>query len=760
MNNMQFTRRILVVVVILALLMTVLCSNLYTLQYTNGAEYAAQSVTRIAETQTVAASRGLILDRNGTVLVSNKSSYQVSLNTSQMGKDNEERCANLLALIQISREEGVEWADTLPISKEAPFTFTTENPYYTTGTDEEGNETKTLTRLGSLAVKMKWIEDPTQEPEETEPAEPEEPSLWEKFLIAVGLREEPQEEEPEEPYRLPTAEELLGMMCRDFGVKGQGAVDEKAAKAAGEEVPVLNIGDMSSTDARAVAGVLFELYYRSRVSNWPLYVYAQDVSTDFITRVKEEGIQGVEIETVSVRQYNTTYAAHLLGRVASMDASEAEYYLGLDAGYTLNDKVGKEGVESAFESYLRGVPGVRTVERNEEGKIVSSTWLTDPETGESQEPEPGGNVFLTIDIELQKMVEDTLAGGLGNLKSDEVEGAACVVLDVDSGDILAAASYPTFSLETYAEDFAENSTDPLEPLYNRAFMEIYPPGSTFKMITSIAGLEEGIITPTSEINTLGIYTYWPDWPAMCWYYRQYGGHHGYINVTEAIEVSCNYFFFDVGRRLGIEVLDEYASRFGLGQKTGVELPESTGHIAGPEYSKSIGMTWYEGNILSAAIGQENTMVTPIQLANYVATLVNGGTRYSTHLLKSVKSSDFSQVEYVYEPQVLSTIDIKEENLTAVKEGMKRVVDTSSAFRNLPVEAGGKTGSAQISAATQSNAVFVAFAPYDDPQIAIAMVVEHGGSGGTLTTMVSQILTYYFTPEENQGQLPLENVLIP
>ena len=776
MNPKQFHRRLIGVVLVLAILMTFLCSNLYSIQYVNGEDYANQSVARSYETQTVPASRGPILDRNGKVLVSNQISYQVTLSLSLMGETAEERCANLLTLIQVCREEGVTWADTLPITTTAPFSYTTEDPFYSVSTDENGNPeygedgelVYDMTRLGRLAVYMGWIEDPTELAEGEIPQSDStggtEPGIWDRIMgfFGMGQQEDVPQEEPE-PYRLPTAEELLGEMCADFGIKGEGAVDETAAKESGETVPTLNIGDMSETDARAVAGVLYELYYRNRITNWPIYYFAEDVDVDFITRVKELGIKGVEIETTSVRKYETEFAAHLLGRVAAMNADEVDYYLGLDEGYTQNDYVGREGAELAFESYLHGTPGERAVERNEDGKITSSVWLTDEETGEAKVPEPGDNVFLTIDIELQQMVEELLAERVPGL-SDEVEGAACTVQLVDTGEILAAASYPTFNLDTYVEDYAENSTDPLKPLMNRAFQGLYPPGSTFKMITAIAGLEEGIIEPSTIIRDLGRYTYWSTPQPMCWIYRQGGGTHGPVNVTRAIEVSCNYFMYDVGRRLGIDKLDEYAAMFGLGQKTGVELYEESGVVASPAFTESLGGTWYEGNVLSVAIGQESTQVTPIQLTNYISTLVNGGTRYSTHLLKEVKSSDFSQVVYEYQPQVQAELDIQPENLEAVTKGMHDLTtgegSLANAFRNVPVEVGAKTGSAQVSSTSDSNAVFVCYAPYDDPQIAISLVVEHGGSGSVLASLAAEILNYYFTAPDSQSDIVAENTLVP
>lgn len=776
MNPKQFHRRLIGVILILAILMTFLCSNLYSIQYINGADYANQSVARSYENQTVPASRGLLLDRNGKVLSSNQISYRVTLLLSYLGENEEERCANLLALIQVCREEGVTWADTLPITTTAPFSYTTEDPFYSVSTDENGNPkynedgelVYNMTRLGRLAVYMGWIEDPTELAEgeipESDASGGSAPGLWDRIMnfFGMGQQEEAPQEEPE-PYQLPTAEELLGMMCKSFGVKGEGAVDEAAAKESGEAVPTLNIGDMSETDARAVAGVLCELYYRSRITNWPPYYFAENVDVDFITRVKELGIKGVEIETTSVRKYETEYAAHLLGRVAAMNADEVDYYMGLNEGYTQNDYVGREGAELAFESYLHGTPGERAVERNEDGKITSSVWLTDEETGEAKVPEPGDNVFLTIDIELQQMVEELLAERVPGL-SDEVVGAACVVQLVDTGEILAAASYPTFSLTTYSEDYNQNYNDPRKPFLNRAFQGLYPPGSTFKMITAIAGLEEGIIEPSTIIRDLGRYTYWSTPQPMCWIYRQGGGTHGLVNVTRAIEVSCNYFMYDVGHRLGIDKLDEYAAMFGLGQKTGVELYEESGVVASPAFTESLGGTWYEGNVLSVAIGQESTQVTPIQLTNFISTLVNGGTRYSTHLLKTVKSSDFSQVVYEYEPQMQDEINIAPENLNAVTEGMRDLTtgdgSLASAFRNLPFEVGAKTGSAQVSSTSDSNAVFVCYAPYDDPEIAISLVVEHGGSGSVLASLAAEILAYYFTTPDSQSDVVTENTLMP
>lgn len=762
MNPKQFQRRALVMVLLLALMLTGMGATLYDLQINNGQEYARQAQNKIAEQETVEAVRGQILDRNGQVLVSNKVVYQVSLDTSLM-KDDRNRI--LLSLMEISREEGVEWTDNLPISKSAPFTFTTDTPYYTTSTDEEGNTVQSLTRLGRLAVYYGWIEDPTTTPEEPEegeePAAPPEPGLWDKikaFFTGKDLSQSTDTSQQTEPDALPTALELLGMMCADWDIQGEGAVEEDS----GETVPVLNIGDMSAQDARALAGILYELNLRSSnvyVANE--YVFAQDVDIDFITQVKEHSLTGVVIEPTTVRQYHTTYAAHLLGQVTPIYSGEVEYYTSLDLDgdgvpdYSLNDTVGRGGVEQAFESYLRGTSGVRTVERNTSGKIVSETWL--------EEPEPGDNVVLTLDINLQAYVENTLATAIPQIDVEEaVGGGACVILDVDTSEVLACASYPTFDPAKYNSNFNEYAADPLEPLYNRALQGTFAPGSTFKMVTAIAGLEEGIITPTTEIRDEGIYKYYSSPQPKCWIYNTNGGNHGSINVSEAIEVSCNYFFYEVGRELGIDTLVDYATRFGLGQKTGLELYEESGVMASPEYTESLGGTWYEGSVLSVAIGQESSQFTPIQLANYIAALVNGGSRNATHLMKEVKSSDFSQVLYTKEPELLSTIEIQDENLEAVKAGMLALTTQGSVSRHfvgLPFQVGAKTGSAQVDGQVEANAVFVCFAPYDDPEVAMALVVQRGGSGSELGAMAADILSYYFSSQENRDEAPTENTLV-
>lgn len=702
MDNKKFLRRSGVLAGLLALLLLGVGAQLYDVQIIHGDYWSARSSQTITDTETVISARGEILDRYGRLLVTNRVTYQVSLNTSLMGG---ERNKIISELLKVAEQSDVEWEDTLPVSARPPFAYVGDTPFYTVSTGEDGAIKKTLTRLGRLAVKQKWLSGDPSDEGKTVP--------------------------------LPTAKELLEKMYASFGIEEE-----------------------DQTRARALAGVLYEMYLRAKEIDWNPYVFAEGVDIDFISRVKERGLPGVEIEAHTARQYNTDYAAHLLGRIGPIYRDEWEYYKTVDADgdgvadYQLNDTVGKEGAEMAFESYLRGSPGERQVDRNTSGRVVGETW--------TREPEPGDNVVLTIDIDLQQAVEDILAEGLPRLASDEVEGAACVVLDVNSAEILSSASYPTYRLESYGKDYSENAANPLKPFVNRAFKGVYAPGSTFKMVTAVAGLEMGIITPATRIRDTGVYTYYNKNGPMCWLWRQFRSTHGLENVSQAIRDSCNVFFYDVGRQVTIHGLREYAALFGLGASTGIELPESVGVMAGPKNEEEEEKTWQPGSTLSVAIGQENSQFTPLQLANYIATLVNGGTHRAVHLLKSVKSSDYSQVLYTQEPEVLGAIDMAPENLEAVKKGMLMVTTEGSVaryFRDLDVAVGAKTGSAQVSVDTQSNAIFVCFAPYDDPQVAVAIAVEHGGSGTDVGAIASEILQYYFSAEQNREEILTENTLI-
>ena len=761
MDGTRFTLRLRFVAGIMAGILLLFFGVLYNLQIVNVDDYRRQATARIANQETVEAARGEITDRYGRVLVSNKTIYEVTLDRSTLGEE-AQRNATLLKLLEICREEGVVWTDTLPISDTAPFVYTMDQ----TDSNTRKSFSKLMETMGTswktaaadgLELAAAMDSDGAAAVTQTEGG-----SLSEAVARAAqhqwsqaqsdGLRRETPGQAPEQETAVSgvSAQPLISKMREYFEVDPA----------------------VSDEEGRALVGVLYEMLLRTKDVSTSEYVFASDVDISFITKVKEAGLAGVKIDTTTARTYNTNYAAHLLGRVGSIYYDEwyadDSYYR--NNGYNMNDTVGKEGVEKAFESYLRGEAGVRTTETNANGKVVSETWVPD-ENGELQVPQPGNNVMLTIDERLQEAVETSLSQRVPGM-TDQVKGASAVVLDM-SGGVLAMASYPTFDLSIYSDSAAYNqvSQDPLAPLYNRAIQGLYSPGSTFKMITGVAALQEGYTTPGEEILDTGRFQYpagekypYGDYHPACWYYLQYGGKHGWENMGEAIRDSCNIFFFTLADRMGIDIIDEYASMFGLGQKTGIEINgEKTGRVAGPAASEALGQEWYDGLLLSAAIGQGTTECTPIQLANYIVTLVNGGNRYPVHLLKTVKTSDYSQVVEEYSAEPLDSINISEENLETVKEGMGLMASEGSVakyFKDLPVKVGAKTGTAQVGSATaESNAVFVCFAPYDDPEIAISIVVERGGSGTELGAIAADIVSAYFGSENTNETVTTENTLL-
>ena len=408
------------------------------------------------------------------------------------------------------------------------------------------------------------------------------------------------------------------------------------------------------------------------------------------------------------------------------------------------------GVELAFEEKLHGVSGTRRIEKDENGNVISQEWR--------REPEPGDNAVLTLDIALQATTEDLLAQYAA--RQEEQKPMAAAVVDM-TGGVLALASYPTYDLSSFLENYSDLESDPNSPMLNRATHGVYAPGSTFKMLTAVAALSEEVITPDERIECTGTYTFYPppDQP-HCWIWP---GRHGYDNVTKAITDSCNCFFYDVGRRTTIKVLGEYAAKFGLGEYTGIEVSESKGRVSGPETSAFFNQEWFEGLTMFAAIGQDNNAFTPLQLANYVATLVNGGNHYQCHLLKEFKSSDYSQVTQVCQPELMDTIDIAPDHLDAVKQGMYDLSKTwtmARYFDSLPVEVGCKTGTAETSAkAVTTNAIFVCFAPYDDPQVALCLVAEGGDAGGSLAEIAAGILEQYFSTDSSLSVVTGENALL-
>jgi penicillin-binding protein 2 len=331
-----------------------------------------------------------------------------------------------------------------------------------------------------------------------------------------------------------------------------------------------------------------------------------------------------------------------------------------------------------------------------------------------------------------------------------------VVIQVGTGDILACASYPSYDLSAFYENYAQLLADPSRPMFNRALQGRYAPGSTFKVVTATAALTEGVITPSTTIYDRGIIDEYKGYSYTCW---TYPGSHGTINVKEALQVSCNYFFYVTGRSVGIDALDKYAAAYGLGQNTGIELFENTGILASREYKETeVGEEWYVGDTLQASIGQSFHLFTPLQLASYAATIASGGKRYAAHLLYGVSGSE----GFRKEPEVLSTVDADEDTFAALHEGMlmaSRYGSASYVFGNYRIPVCSKTGTAQVGEEAVNNAVFIAFAPMEDPEIALAVVVESGANGYYLAEGARDISDWYFTREPETSPIP-ENTLMP
>jgi len=666
-------RRVIALLVFFGAFLLLFAAVLYDAQILHGGENRAKSISSNAASETVTASRGIITDRNGKVLVSNRLAYTLVFDRSGFDDDAALNAA-ILRLVQLCEETGTGWNDTLPIG-----------------------------RVGN-------------------------------FLRYSNARSE-------------TFDKFIEKNDLTSGASGRQLLSELRELYHVDE-------SLSEREARLIVGVRYELHSRDS------YTFAEDVSTEVLSLITDGRYEGVTIRTASARVYNTALAAHILGTIGPIwqeewSSSEDTGYVGYaDKGYSMNDLVGKDGVEKAFESYLRGMDGRRLITTDEAGKITGELY--------TREPQPGGTVALTLDIDLQADVEAALAETISGMidKDSNERGGAAAVVSVGTGEVLALASYPTYDLSTFNEDYDELVNDQRLPMFNRATQGIYAPGSTFKMVTAVAALESGIITPSSIIQDRGIYTYYKDPQPMCWIYSQTGSTHGRINVSQAITDSCNYFFYEVGRLTGIRTLDSYASQFGLGQSTGIEIGDSSGVLASPEWAESHDQEWTDGQTITAAIGQSYNLFTPLQLANYVATLVGGGDHYQAHLLKNVKAYDNSRLLYMYDDEPMNTVEISDSTLSAVTRGMHELTVSGSvayAFENCVVSAGAKTGSAQVGTDI-ANGVFVAYAPYEKPEIAVAIVIEKGGSGAALANTAVEIINSWFSRAQD-GAAVGENTLL-
>lgn len=530
--------------------------------------------------------------------------------------------------------------------------------------------------------------------------------------------------------------------------------------------------DWTEEQARMVVGLRYELALRS-VDGTGLenYIMLSDMPAETLAVFMELGLPGFSVQTTTVREYRTKYAAHLLGFVGLVDAQEYEgTYKALD--YPMNARVGKVGVELAFEKYLHGTDGLKTTTITTDGEILDEHW--------AREPKAGNNVFLTIDINLQEAAENALEkvilelreNGLTSSNPDaqgkgtDAAGGALVASDIKTGEILACASYPTFDLSRYFEQYSEVSADPYTPYYNRA-LSAQPPGSTFKMVTAIAAIDSAGIGRHYTIDDLGKYTFDSndEYQPECLIYTNFGITHGVINMMEALEVSCNYYFYEVGSTAKIEAIDNVAKNLGLGEPTGIELPEETGYRANAEtkaiiYKGDSGHSgWYKADTVAASIGQSENRFTPLQLAVYTGALANGGPRYRATFLRRIVSADYKTLIKENKPELVSEYRFSEEARKCVHEGMRLAVNgergTASLLKDYDVAVCAKTGTAEHGSAGSAHGAFVCYAPADDPQIAIAVYVEKGAQGGNLAKAAIAVMDEYFQSARDTD-IPREN----
>lgn len=524
--------------------------------------------------------------------------------------------------------------------------------------------------------------------------------------------------------------------------------------------------DWTDEDVRDVLGLRYELDLRYYTS-LPTYTFISDVSASQLAELQELNVTGMQVLVSTVREYNTEYAAHILGRTAAMSPEEWEVYKERD--YAMDAFVGKEGLEKAFEDALHGTDGVLRTTVDREGNIIAQYY--------AEEPKAGANVETTLDINCQRIAEEALGNYILELRENGVgskhegkdaEGGAVVVLDVKTGAVLASASYPTFNISTFSQDYNELLQDKYTPMFNRALMQAYPPGSIYKMCTSVAALNDGVISRNYVVEDKGIYDYYKDYQPACYLYTASKQTHGIVNCAQALAVSCNYFFYEVGRLTGWERLDKTAKALGLGEATGVELPETTGWRANPEskkklYSDPRMQVFTEGNVIAMAIGQSENRFSPLQMAVYTAAVANRGIRYKATFLNRIISADYQELIYEMKPEVASLLQATDEAWDVCESGMRMAVTApngtaNKVFGDYPIAVCAKTGTAQHGVDGSDNASFVCYAPEEDPQIAIAVYVEKGAQGGSLGNIAKAIFDAYFVNAGGNDTVAPENAM--
>jgi penicillin-binding protein 2 len=665
--------RELVLSFILCIIALVFLIQLFNLQVINGVSYREQAENKIVRTESIAASRGEIYDRNGVLLATNRLTYDVEIYRTKVGVEKTNEA--IIKLVDIIERNGDKIYSTFPCNASG---------------DNFSEEYLNNAELRN------------------------------SFLKNIKLDEN------------ATYQDVLNYYSKKYAVEDYDFRDK------------INV---------------IKVKYEANLNGYSLFngvVISKDISKNSVAQIEElkSELYGVNIISVPQRYYASDYfACHIIGYVSKINTDE--YNNSKDEGYTINSMIGKSGIEESMEKYLKGVDGVKKVVTDSLGNVSSEQIITEASSGK--------DVTLTIDYRIQNVVENALKNTLWNLQTGgygkepiyEAQSGSCVVLDVETGEVLAIASYPEYNINSFVDGISSSEwnsliSDAQKPMFNRAISGTYSPGSTYKMLMGIAGLESGGIYVDEYYTDPGEYPY--AYKPKCWIYTAHQITHGAINLAGALKGSCNCYFYEVGRRIGIANIVEWAKNFGLGSKTGIELSgEAKGNIAGDGVNE-----WSLGDTLSASIGQNTNLFTPIQLANYISTIANGGTLNKVSLIKNV-GDDINSVplsELANYTKEFTGVDFQPRNLdidpsyiNAIKEGMYAVTTENGGtaadiFADSRVEVAGKTGTAQV-ASGANNAIFVGFAPYNNPKIAVVAIVEHGGEGYYLANMVKEITNEYF-----------------
>ncbi len=565
------------------------------------------------------------------------------------------------------------------------------------------------------------------------------------------------------PYQfLPDSDTAIDLMKEEINVGVYATVDDCMAAL----YEAYDISDEYDEQMRRyIAGVRYEMQIKD-FSYRNQFVLTAGISEKTVIELKELSamLSGVDITEGWERLYlDGTVAPHIRGTVGAISADEYERLK--DSGYTMNDIIGLSGVELALEEELRGERGVRTITRNSDGAELSDEITIEPIAGNS--------VQLTIDSKFQKQVQDIIKYHIDFLNSphytQDDRGIGCssgaaVVLDIKTGGVLAMASVPGYDINELVEDYAAVLTAKDQPIFNRALNGVYRPGSTFKTITSTAALAEGIVTPDDTIYCSGTYHYYTGYTPHCW---NWGGH-GSLDVELALRHSCNIFFYETARLMGIDTLSMWAKRFGVGTDLGFELPMENGQMTSYELYDQLGLTWNEGDIVQAGIGQSETLLTPLHMAVQAMTIGNRGVRYRPHIVKAVYNYDYSELVYETQPEIVEDISEYAEVFEVVTDGMIMVSDSATFvidglwqniydYKEIPEKVATKTGTPQKTT-TIYNSAIVGFYPAEDPEIAFGVIMDEGEySRHVACNIISAYITGEFDPtydEDGYAVLPL------